>query len=309
MDKKKILIIEDDPAIQKGIIKILEAENFDIVGCKDGGEGFEKAISNKYDLIILDITLPSMNGYDICRGLREKKYDKPIIMLTSKSDQTDKIVGLEVGADDYITKPFDIRELIARVRANLRKYSREKQTIPEQESLTDKDHKRLLKAIMFTDIKDYSKKMHENENEALEVLKLHNKIMKDAIAKYDGRIIEIVGDSFLAIFDSALDAINCAVNVQKILREYSLNKNWLKKIEVRIGIHLGDVLVVDEKIKGDSVNITSRIQDIAEPGEIFISKALYSVIKNKINYDIIKLGKFNLKNIKTPVRVYKVCTN
>ncbi len=118
---KRILIIEDDPAIVKGLQESLEDEHYDVLTATDGKEGYEMAGRENPDLILLDLMLPTMNGQDICRKLREDGIIVPILMLTSKREETDKVLGLELGADDYITKPCSLRELHARIKANLRR--------------------------------------------------------------------------------------------------------------------------------------------------------------------------------------------
>ena len=118
---KRILIIEDDPAIVKGLQESLEDEHYDVLTATDGKEGYEMAGQENPDLILLDLMLPTMNGQDICRKLREDGITVPILMLTSKREETDKVLGLELGADDYITKPCSLRELHARIKANLRR--------------------------------------------------------------------------------------------------------------------------------------------------------------------------------------------
>ena len=128
---KRILIIEDDPAIQRGLMDALTAEHFDIHVSGDGSEGLKTAQQKRVDLIILDIMLPGMNGFEICRELRSKGTDIPILMLTGKGEEMDKVLGLELGADDYLTKPFSIRELVARVKALLRRQSHIDQAIEE----------------------------------------------------------------------------------------------------------------------------------------------------------------------------------
>jgi len=117
----KILIIEDDPAILRGLQEGLAEERLTIVTAMDGEKGFKTAMREQIDLIILDLMLPSKNGIDICRDLRNKGNHTPILMLTSKKHEADKVLGLEIGADDYMTKPFGIRELIARIHALLRR--------------------------------------------------------------------------------------------------------------------------------------------------------------------------------------------
>jgi len=118
---KKILIIEDDPATLAGLEEVLKAEHFDVTSALSGQMGYEKAKTGEYDLIILDLVLPDKNGTDICKDLRKDGMQKPILMLTGKKEEVDKIIGLEIGADDYVTKPFSVRELIARVKALLRR--------------------------------------------------------------------------------------------------------------------------------------------------------------------------------------------
>jgi DNA-binding response OmpR family regulator len=118
---KKVLVVEDDAAISKGLIENLEQEYYRVVSADDGEKGYKLAKRENPDLIILDIMLPSKNGYEICRDLRKEAIATPIIMLTGKGEEADKVLGLELGADDYVTKPFSVRELLARVRAVLRR--------------------------------------------------------------------------------------------------------------------------------------------------------------------------------------------
>lgn len=118
---KKILIIEDDPATLTGLEEILKSEHFEVIGVQNGNMGFEKATKDIFDLIILDLILPDKNGIEICKDLRNNGVATPILMLTSKKEEVDKVLGLELGADDYVTKPFSIKELVARVKALLRR--------------------------------------------------------------------------------------------------------------------------------------------------------------------------------------------
>jgi DNA-binding response OmpR family regulator len=126
---KSILVIEDDPAIVKGLRIGLEEEHYDVETATDGEKGYQLAQDKHYDIIILDLMLPGMNGQDICRELRSKGIQTPIIMLTSKKQETDKVLGLELGADDYVTKPFSILELQARIRAILRRSAPKKNNL------------------------------------------------------------------------------------------------------------------------------------------------------------------------------------
>lgn len=117
----KILIVEDEPSMRLGLKDNLEFESYQVELAIDGAEGLQKAIAADYDLIILDVMMPKMSGFDVCKAMRKSGIKTPIIFLTAKSEEIDKVLGLELGADDYLTKPFSLRELIARVKAILRR--------------------------------------------------------------------------------------------------------------------------------------------------------------------------------------------
>ncbi len=120
MSSRKILVVEDDATLLDVLRYNLEKEGYQVVTAADGAEALESARSHRPDLIILDIMLPGLSGFEVCRILR-KEMTIPILMLTAKTEEVDKIVGLEIGADDYMTKPFSMRELLARIRAMLRR--------------------------------------------------------------------------------------------------------------------------------------------------------------------------------------------
>ena len=117
---KKILLVDDEPEILEICRDYLKASNYDVVTAKDGAQGLSSARREKPDLIVLDLMMPEMDGLDVCREIR-RESNVPIIMLTARVEETDKLIGLELGADDYITKPFSPRELVARVRVVLRR--------------------------------------------------------------------------------------------------------------------------------------------------------------------------------------------
>lgn len=119
----KILIVEDEPDMILGLRDNFELEGYEVVVAGDGAEGLKKAQSEKPDLVLLDLMMPKMSGLDVCRNLRRGGFTAPILMLTARGQEIDKVLGLEVGADDYITKPFSLGELLARVRAHLRRAS------------------------------------------------------------------------------------------------------------------------------------------------------------------------------------------
>lgn len=138
---KKILIIEDEPNIRELILYNIKTNGYDGLAAEDGIMGISMVHNKKPDLILLDIMLPGKSGYEICRELREEGNNTPIIMITAKTDETDKVMGLEYGADDYISKPFGIRELMARIKAVLRRYETSGNTSSEDTVISVDDLK------------------------------------------------------------------------------------------------------------------------------------------------------------------------
>ena len=117
----KILIVEDEVAMLKGLQDNLEFEGYAVDTANNGKDGLQKMLTNKYHLALLDVMMPELSGFDVCKTARGKGIKTPVIMLTAKAEEIDKVLGLELGADDYITKPFSLRELLARIRAILRR--------------------------------------------------------------------------------------------------------------------------------------------------------------------------------------------
>lgn len=139
MSNKKILIIEDEPNIRELVLYNLKTNGYECIAAEDGIMGITMVHREKPDLILLDIMLPGKNGYEICSELREEGNNTPIIMMTAKTEESDKVMGLEYGADDYISKPFGIREMMARIKAVLRRYETSFERIEGKAKEKDKD--------------------------------------------------------------------------------------------------------------------------------------------------------------------------
>jgi DNA-binding response OmpR family regulator len=301
--KRKVLVIEDDPTVARGLKVLLEAEGYSVKVTSNGTAGVAATSTFSPDLVLLDVNLPQMAGTEVCRQLRARGFANSIIMLTARQEQIDKIIGLEAGADDYVTKPFDTRELLARVRAHLRQMSR----IPSR-TLTHSEQTstRKLLSIMFTDIKDFSKKMNQNETLALALLKLHNETVSKSVAKFGGRVIEIIGDSFMASFESALKAVECGLTILRAFGRYNKKKSTAEQIHIRVGIHIGDVLEIENKLRGDAVNIAARLQQSATPDHILISESVFDAVRRSTNVKMARIGTRKMKNIRQPITVYRV---
>ncbi|MCB0654904.1 MAG: response regulator transcription factor [Saprospiraceae bacterium] len=117
----KILVTDDEPAMRQGLADNLEFEGYQVQTAANGTEALTKLTAEHFDLLILDVMMPEISGFDVCRKLRQQKNDIPVILLTAKGEEIDRVLGLELGADDYISKPFSLRELMARVKAILRR--------------------------------------------------------------------------------------------------------------------------------------------------------------------------------------------
>jgi two-component system alkaline phosphatase synthesis response regulator PhoP len=126
--KSRILLVEDEPGLRRTLSDLLTAENYDVVQARDGIAGLDTALEQRFDLILLDVMLPGRSGFEVCREIRQHGIDTGILMLTAKTQVVDRVVGLRIGADDYLTKPFDPMELLARIEALLRRLQKQSRT-------------------------------------------------------------------------------------------------------------------------------------------------------------------------------------
>jgi TolB-like protein/class 3 adenylate cyclase/Tfp pilus assembly protein PilF len=165
---------------------------------------------------------------------------------------------------------------------------------------------RRLASIMFSDMVGYSALAQRNELLAIELLDEHRRLLRGLFAQHRGREIDAVGDGFFVEFPSAIDAVQCALDIQRALVERNAAAAKERRIEVRIGLHLGDVVVEGERVVGDGVNLAARIQALAQPGEILLSEDVARQIRNKIETPLENLGSQTLKNIVSPVQIHRL---
>jgi adenylate cyclase len=159
---------------------------------------------------------------------------------------------------------------------------------------------------MFTDMVAYSALVQADEAGALALLEEHNRRLRPIFSRFGGRVVKTVGDAFLVEFESALDATQCAFAVQQDLHHYNATAPEPKQIQIRIGVHVGDVVPSENDVLGDAVNIASRIEPLAEPGGISLSQQVYDQVQNKLDVAMLRLPPVSLKNIRSPLTVYRV---
>jgi adenylate cyclase len=165
---------------------------------------------------------------------------------------------------------------------------------------------RKLAAIMFTDMVGYSALTQRDEGLAVRLLEEHRTLLRPAFLKHQGQEVKTIGDGFLVAFASAVAAVNCAVELQEALARRNLGAPADRQLQVRIGIHLGDVLRRGDDIVGDGVNIAARVEPLADSGGIAITQQVFDQVYNKIPETLARIGKIELKNIQRPVEVYRI---
>ena len=172
--------------------------------------------------------------------------------------------------------------------------------------MTDKDYKRKLAAILSADVKEYSRLMREDEEATIRTLSSYRELMASLIQRFRGRIVDSPGDNILVEFASVVDAVNCAVEIQRELAERNTALPAERRMEFRIGINLGDVVEDEGRIYGDGVNIAARVESVCNAGGICISGTAYEHVQHKLDLEYEDLGGHDVKNIPTPVTVYRV---
>ncbi len=297
MDPRPHIVVVEDEAMQRQLLAdYLAGQNFR-VSAIDSAAALHRLVEREAPaLVLLDVGLPGEDGFALARWLREKSGRIGIIMVTSAGDTVDRVVGLETGADDYVTKPFEPRELLARVKSVLRRRTPDRDAAPA----------RRIAAILAADVAGFSRLVGDDEEGTLARLRaLRRELIDPEIGAHRGRIVRIMGDGILVEFASAVDAVRCAVAVQRGAAVAAAGPPE-RRIQYRVGINVGDVLADGDDILGDSVNIAARLEGIAEPGGICLSAAAYEQIRGKLEIAVADMGEQDLKNIARPLRTYRI---
>ena len=261
----KILIVEDEPAMRLGLKDNLEFESYQVELAIDGAEGLKKATASQYDLIILDVMMPKMSGFDVCKAMRKAGVLTPIIFLTAKSEEIDKVLGLELGADDYLTKPFSLRELIVRVKAILRR----------SQGSSDKNLKGEVSIGNLTvDFGQFVARTHEGEvrmsHKEFEILQYLMEHTNEVVSRYDllNKVSDLTGR--LQILSEELDT----VKRRHVRMTKSQGKEMLNHLSSKL--ERNDGLSVD--------NGYEKLHDVSQQEEVWMTP--YSdVSRGQINVE------------------------
>lgn len=301
----KVLLVDDDEKLRKLVTEYLVGYGFQVRALPDGLSVLSTIRNESPDIVILDIMLPGKDGLEVLKEIRSE-LSVPVIMLTAKGDDADRIVGLELGADDYLPKPFNPRELLARIKAVIRRIPSQGLGGAVAEGATSQSIQRQLKAILSADVKDYSRLMSQNEMWTIQTLKDYRALIASHVRSHQGRVVDSPGDNLLAEFGSVVHAVECAVEIQRNLSSRNTPLPDEKRMEYRIGVNLGDVVIDRGKLYGDGVNIAARIEKLAYPGGIAISGMVFDEIENKLPLSCEYVGENTVKNILKPIRVYRI---
>jgi DNA-binding response OmpR family regulator len=304
--EKKVLIVDDDEKLRKLVQEYLEDYGFRVHTLPDGRSLMDNLREQEPDILLLDLMLPFRDGLELLREVKAAG-DTPVIMLTAKGEDSDRIVGLEMGADDYIPKPFNPRELLARIRAVIRRRTHPPAPpLPGEKVPGEPDMHRKLKAILSADVKEFSRLMAEDELATIRILNDYRRLMTACVVDHGGRVVDSPGDNLLAEFDSVVVAVFCAVKIQQTLDSRNSGLPDRRRMHFRIGINLGDVVIDRARIYGDGVNVAARIEQTADPGGICVSGPVYDQIEDKVPFGFEFMGEQALKNIAKPVRIYRL---
>jgi class 3 adenylate cyclase len=246
------------------------------------------------DLVVLDLNMPTEDGLSILRWVKQT-FPTPVIMLTATASSIDRVIGLEMGADDYVSKPCELRELLARIRSVLRR----------QKWARNAQSGRRLAAIVSLDFVSYGRFIHEDEHATLAALdRIFGQVMTPTIAQRRGTLFKVLGDGALVEFQSAVDAVEWSVAFQESVLADPASRLAGGDIRFRIGIAAGEVVFKHADRFGETVTIAVRIQEIAEPGAIALTDIVRQFVRGRVDAPLQDAGSRVLKNVDEPMRIW-----
>lgn len=294
MSNQMIFVVDDDADAREMVGDYLRMHGFDATLCDGGVELRERLRHTTPDLVVLDLNMPGEDGLSLIRHLKQT-CGCPIIMLTATASAIDRVVGLELGADDYIAKPCELRELVARIRSILRRIK----WSPARNS------ERRLAAIVAFDLVDFTRYVHEDEAAILAALdRIFGEVVVPSVVQWHGVLFKMLGDGALVEFPSVVDAIEWAVDFQTVMAARQEAESAQGELKFRVGVAVGDVIVSQLDRLGEGVALAARAQEIASPAGIAVTEQAYQFLRGRTSIELDDAGVRQLKNIATPMRIW-----
>ncbi len=301
-DQPHVLIVDDEADIRSTLQDYLEANGITTSGAANGTACRQALEASEFDLVLLDLKMPGEDGLSLCRHIRANS-NCAVIMITGVSEAMDRVVGLEVGADDYISKPFDLREVLARVRSVLRRsgsQSAADDPAAKGNGLTAKlsGRGRVLLSVLFTDIvgsTSLAKTMGDKAWTSL--LKQHDEHIRAAVEEYGGIEVKAMGDGFVTAFNMPGDAVACAQSARGRILDLGL--------QLRAGIHTGECELHGDDLAGIALHVAARIMDKAKGGDILVSRTVTDLMLGT-DVTFSERGRFKLRGLDKEWRLFAV---
>jgi len=339
-----VLVVDDNRENIELVKDILDVGGYQVISAKNGTEALSKVLDGSPDLIILDVNMPGMDGFEVCKRLKSDELTNhiPIIMLTAQADVESRVEGLAAGADDYLTKPFSPRELVARVERSLRakvvsddlriKQQQLRQTFSRfvaasvvEKLLENPDQVKLggklqPVTVLFADLEGFTTMSeHSDPEHLLLLLNSYHTFMSKIVMQYSGTIDKFLGDGLMALFntpvlqdDHVARAVKTALHIQDEIYWFHQKFPDDQRLSINFGIHTGNAVVgnvgsenlMDFTAVGDTVNVAARLQGVADEGQILVSAAVYEATRDFIFGR--SRGDLRVKGRREPIATYQI---
>jgi class 3 adenylate cyclase len=305
---RSVLIVDDDPANISRMEQSLAPLNLTPLTAANGQEGLRVLKQNLgpqgfAGIVISDLKMPVMNGLEFLDWARKEDDELPIILISAYGEISSAVEAMKIGAFDFLERPIDLEDLRSRVSRAIAT----RDLVLENRILRAELNKRRLAAIMVADVVGYARLMETDEAGTVEALRLRREAAIEPILdSHGGRIFKLMGDSLLVEFSSAVNAVQAAIEIQKQMALANMPVPEARRLVLRVGINLGDVIGEGSDIYGEGVNIAARLEPLAEPGGIIISDKVESEVRGRLGVVLSDIGEQQLKNITRPVRAFRV---
>jgi class 3 adenylate cyclase len=305
---RSVLIVDDDPTNITRMEQSLAPLNLTPLTAANGQEGLTVLKQNLgpqgfAGIVISDLKMPVMNGLEFLDWARKEDDELPIILISAYGEISSAVEAMKIGAFDFLERPIDLEDLRSRVSRAIAT----RDLVLENRLLRAELSKRRLAAILVADVVGYARLMETDEAGTVEAVRLRREATIEPILKsHGGRIFKLMGDSLLVEFTSAVNAVQAAVEIQKQMALANMPLPEARRLVLRVGINLGDVIGEGSDIYGEGVNIAARLEPLAEPGGIVISDKVESEVRGRLGVMLSDMGEQQLKNITRPVRAFRV---